>query len=246
MNVSGSILPEDDMNEKFSQFYIFDNTEESTKARSKEFPNISQSLIYKIDHCLKENNKLIKKYKQISTQVLKDANYQMIIKDDYPNIDIRVYNQAAPNQIAAIIPNTTSIKNPRDIIVQQKNKSFQRISHLHAAYLPLSYILFFPNGEMGYNTRLYYLDNNNRPKRITLRSYINYYLQLRKNNFNILFKGGKLTLQLFVDMYCAVESEQLSWYKNNQKQIKADSYIGLIEAHRRNESLENIGIRRSS
>lgn len=63
----------------------------------------------------------------------------MIIKDDFPNIDIRVYNQAASNQIAAIIPDDTNMRKPRDIIVEQKDNKLQRISHQHAACLNLKF-----------------------------------------------------------------------------------------------------------
>lgn len=83
----------------------------------------------------------------------------MVIKDDFPNI--RIYNQAAPNQIAAIVPDESNKRKSRDIIIEQKDSKLRRISHRHAAYLPLSYVLLFPRGDMGYTNKIVYMNKNN-------------------------------------------------------------------------------------
>lgn len=141
----GSFLPVECQEAKFSQFYIFDNTE-SVDDRCKLFPNIRKGLMTKIEDCLRQNHKLIQIYKQIGQEVMKSPNYQMAIRDDVLNVDIRVFNQAAPNQVAAIVPNE-SLKAPRDIIVQQRDNKLQRITHHHSSCLALCYPLLYIRGE---------------------------------------------------------------------------------------------------
>lgn len=237
----GSLLPTEGESSKFSQFYIFDNTEDSVQEKSKVFPKITKGLLTKVEDCLRKNNDLIKKYKQIGKEVLSGPNYRLAIKDDCPNIDMRVYNQAAPNQIAGIVPSKSDLRLPRDIIIRQKDNKLQRISHHHPACLPLTYALLYPRGEPGYSPRLTYTSKTEKNTKVTLRAFVCYHLQIRRNSFNILQRSGKLFLQWLVDMYCAIESERLEWYRSHQKTIKADTYINLVEAHRRAKSARDIG-----
>lgn len=54
-----SLLPVEGHNSKFSQFYIFDNTEDAVRERRKIFPKLSSALMLKIEDCLRKNNELI-------------------------------------------------------------------------------------------------------------------------------------------------------------------------------------------
>jgi hypothetical protein len=56
-------------------------------------------------------------------------------------------------------------------------------------------------------------------------------LQIRPNEFNILFYGGRLLQQLLVDMYVKIESMRLDWYAlpKHQKIIWADLYQGIVD-----------------
>lgn len=236
----GSLLPIEGQSSKFSQFYIFDNTAERIEARRQVYPEISKDLIAKVEKCLQKENKLIHKYQQIGKKVINKPNFTIAIKDNIKNIDIRVYNQPASNQIAAIVPNTNQ-KGSRDIIVQRQDDKLQRIDHYHSACLPLSYVLLYPRGETGYSWSLTYLNKKKKFTKVTLRAFACYYLGYRKKNFNILHRSGKLFLQWLVDMYCAIEGEQLAWFKRNQKTIKADSYTNLVEAYRNAEHTQDIG-----
>jgi hypothetical protein len=56
-------------------------------------------------------------------------------------------------------------------------------------------------------------------------------LQIRPNEFNILFYGGRLLQQFLVDMYVKIESMKLDWYAlpKHQKIIQADLYQGIVD-----------------
>ena len=54
------------------------------------------------------------------------------------------------NEIAVIIPDGYEDAGCRDIILADRNGyTFHKISPNHAAYMPLHYVLLFPNGEHG-------------------------------------------------------------------------------------------------
>lgn len=249
----GSLFPDENAELKFSQIYFLDS-DEATARRTKVLNDIDGKLIEIIQvlnfilrnytffkklinlinllqDCLHKNNQLIAKYKQIGMEIKDNENYQMKIVDKAFGVDIRIYNQPARNQIAGIMPSSSNFSNPREIVIQQKTNRLQKISHLHSSYEPLSYPLFFPDGNGRYSTKLYCLNSNGIQKKITLLSYIVYFLQIRLLSNNILFKGGKLFLQYLVNMFSNVESERLNYIVSKQKDLKATSYKAAYEAY---------------
>lgn len=78
--------------------------------------------------------------------------------------DGRTYDVPTASEVAALIPGGFTIDMPsRDIVVEEKSWSLQKISEIHPSYLPLQYPLLFPNGEDGY--RLGILKGYNRMSR---------------------------------------------------------------------------------
>jgi hypothetical protein len=66
--------------------------------------------------------------------------------------DARTYNIPTGNEVAAIMVGDGSEDvDHRDVIVQDRQGGLQRISELHAAYMPMSYALMFPYGEDGWH-----------------------------------------------------------------------------------------------
>lgn len=58
--------------------------------------------------------------------------------------------------------------------------------------------------------------------------YYSYKLAVR-DEFSTIHNAGKLFQQYCVDCYIKVESNNLKWFKLNQKKIRADSYKGLMD-----------------
>ena len=51
------------------------------------------------------------------------------------------------NEIAVILPGENITKDNRDIVVQLRGESFQRVYDTNPVYIPLHYVLLFPKGE---------------------------------------------------------------------------------------------------
>jgi hypothetical protein len=66
---------------------------------------------------------------------------------------------------------------------------------------------------------------------VTEREYYCYKLQMRPDEMNILFYGGRPFQQFLVDMYVKVEYMRLDWYSlpKHQKFIRAELYRGIVD-----------------
>uniref|UniRef100_A0A0R0JUR6 Helitron helicase-like domain-containing protein n=1 Tax=Glycine max TaxID=3847 RepID=A0A0R0JUR6_SOYBN len=106
----------------------------------------------------------------------------------------------------------------RDIIVETQNGELQRIHELHPNYLPLKYPLLFPYGEDGYRADILHRCTSSNKKRK---------LQSRSNEALTLLHSRKLFQQFIVEGYTMVESERLSYIRNNQKKLRVDKYSSL-------------------
>jgi len=69
----------------------------------------------------------------------------------------------------------------------------------------------------------------NKRKRVTIREFIVYRLQIRDSNKtrSILHLSGRLFQQYLVDQYAKWESNRLRWYKLYQQKFKTETISGL-------------------
>ena len=108
---------------------------------------------------------------------------------------------------------------------------------MHPSYLGMQYPLLFPYGEDGYRTGIL-MRGQQQGKRGTLsmRQFFSFRIQQRKNEFTTILLGKKLFQQFLVDSYTMIEAQWLSFVRNNQKNLRADMYKGLMEAILRGET----------
>ena len=235
----GSLLPPDNQQHSFSSLYFYDPQlallrREEILNRDREVLN-SKVLLESIQNCLESNNELIKIYKQKGIETLESPENLMVIKSNNEKIDIRVHNS---NDFAVIVPShDNDLVNPRDVIVKQKDDKLQSIQYFHPISDPLNYVLIYSRGEIGWSIRLF----DNRRRKISLRDHTNYYLRVRKNNFNVIFKGGRLFQQWLCNKWIDIESEVLNFLKLNQKKLRVVLYKGLCDAFVNNTDLHDIG-----
>jgi len=66
-------------------------------------------------------------------------------------------------------------------------------------------------------------------KRVTIREFVVYRLQIRDSNKtrSILHLSGRLFQQYLVDQYAKWESDRLRWYKLNQQKFRTEIFSGL-------------------
>jgi Helitron helicase-like domain at N-terminus len=71
--------------------------------------------------------------------------------------------------------------------------------------------------------------------KIALKSYVQYLIQCR-NEAKILHMGGKLFQQYVVDQFLRIEQQNLMYIRNNQQQLRAECYQGIVDALGANNS----------
>lgn len=102
------------------------------------------------------------------------------------------------------------------------------------------YALLYINGENGWRPGIQHVTERQTAQRttMTMLQYAKYRIAIRPG-FSLLHSAGKLYLQYVVDLYCREEATRLDFIRNNQKQIRAESYAGLIDYHHHRVEEEN-------
>lgn len=163
-------------------------------------------------------------------------NLQIVLKEGLGR-DRRRYNCPSSSEIAAVIPGSGVDVSHRDIILQTNGGMLKRINELHGSYDPLQYVLLFPHGDYGFQLGM----ERTNGKRLSSTDYYRYRLMEREGESNYIQKSGRLYQQYIVDQYAKIEINNLNYYRNNQTQLRAELYQGIVDAG--NSELRNIGRR---
>ncbi|KAK9733232.1 hypothetical protein RND81_04G053500 [Saponaria officinalis] len=154
--------------------------------------------------------------------------------------DGRTYNLPTASEVAALI--VGDIENTiekRDILIERQCGTLNRIFELHPSYLALQYPLLFPYGEDGFRTGIPHSQvsidsktSENPHNKLTMREWLAFRLQDRIATLEsqTLLRTGKLFQQFCVDGYTMVESGQLSYIRQNQRQLRSEKYVNLTTA----------------
>ncbi|KAH1188492.1 Replication protein A DNA-binding subunit B [Glycine max] len=73
-------------------------------------------------------------------------------------------------------------------------------------------------------------DKKRKRNRLTMREWFSYRLQCRSNESMTLLNSRRLFQQFVVDGYTMVESERLSYIRNNQKKLRVDKFCSLQQS----------------
>ena len=65
---------------------------------------------------------------------------------------------------------------------------------------------------------------------MSVRDYYYYKFQMRPRIFNPILHGKRIFRHFAVDSYVKSESSRLDYFPNNQDQIRADLYQGLVDS----------------
>ncbi|KAF7821239.1 uncharacterized protein G2W53_026694 [Senna tora] len=253
MHLIGDLLPKADETLRFSQLYIYDTNNEVINRMRNASSSASEdpcdaSIVMQLSQMLDSINPLVKVFRSVKDHPslsFRDSLRLKLIKKR--TTDARIYNLPAADEIAALIVGDFDPENvERDIIVEERSGTLQRIDELHPLYLPMQYPLMFPRGEDGYRQDVLFrfadFNSNKKEKTLTLRQYFTYNIQDRPSQFNICLRCGKLTQQFIVDGYTMIESQRLLYIRLHQKELRANSYVTLTHALSRGETTSsNIG-----
>ncbi|KMQ93371.1 hypothetical protein RF55_6535 [Lasius niger] len=130
----------------------------------------------------------------------------------------------------------------RDIVLQSHDNTLRRISEIHRSYDALQYPLLFCRGEDGYSVDIPHhnpITEMPLKKTVSAASFYSYRLMVRQDEINHLLYFRSFLSQFLVAMYAKIESERLNFIKNNQAQLRAESYIHLRDAVGRQDADAN-------
>ena len=240
----GPINPAKGEKPNFSQIYIHDSEEAEVDRRMEVSggtdgkSGVKRDTMKKLQDMMHEHNPLAKSYKSVSKlpkEVI--AEKQFVLHGDKKPSDAhnRKYNLPQANEIALIALNDSTA--PSDIIVTRMDNTLKRISENNRLFDPLHYVLLLPRAEPGWHHQM----KQSNGKTISPMQFYGYKLQVRENNFNTILRGGKLTQEYLCGQWYKIEKCRLDWIDNNQDQVRAEKYCGMIDAITNNDDLSKIG-----
>ena len=111
--------------------------------------SLDRDTISHLQNMLLEQNPFVSLYRQ-AVERLKEQGVSLDVQVRLtycPQADSRRYNVLTGNEIAIILPGENITEDDRDIVVQLRGGSFQRVYDIDPAYVPLHHVLLFPRGE---------------------------------------------------------------------------------------------------
>jgi hypothetical protein len=117
--------------------------------------------------------------------------------------DGRIYNEPTVSEVAALIVGDIDSGTHRDIILHRKSGSLKRVNEFHPSYLSYQYPLIFPYGEDGYRIGILLKYKHEvvptKRNRLTVKKWLSYRIQSRKNQPRTLLCCRRLYQQFLVD-----------------------------------------------
>jgi hypothetical protein len=246
---AGSIVPPVNQDPLYSQLYIHD-TENAADYRLRRH-NLLRSpyhldpyILNLLQGILLESHPAIPLYRQaleMTNNMPPDQPFSISLHFDQ-NCDRRRYNlpDATVREIAVvIIGDGERITGSQDIIVYRKDRpnSLFRIFDSHPLYPSLHYVLLFPTGQMGWYTRIPYMEVENqrdayKRKYVSLEEYLRYRFHIRPIHVesNHLFIAGKLFQAYVCESWAIAEQQRLGQLAAIQNNLRVELYQGLADA----------------
>lgn len=230
----GSLLPAPQQEAQFLQIYFVGEDEKEVRLRCSNFPDVKQGLVKQLQRMLHDVNSYIKDLKTALDKVPPTCKkFEVVIHADRKPADVHGgrFNAPTANEVALVIVGQQFEQ--RDIVLQSHDNTLRRISEIHRSYDALQYPLLFCRGEDGYSIALPQRDPETKlplKKTVSAASFYSYRIMVRQGEVNHMVYFRSLFSQFLVDMYAKIETERLNYIRNNQAQLRADSYIHLRDA----------------
>ncbi|KAF1868242.1 hypothetical protein Lal_00018762 [Lupinus albus] len=218
----GNMLPMSGQFPKFAQLYIYDTEHEiENRMNGIRDNNVDSQVVMKLLKMLYDNNVHAKSFRMASERLrhggVPNLKLKLIAER---NSDGRINNIPRVSEVAALIVRDIDSSSQRDIIMETQSGQLKRINELHASYLAFQYPFLLPYGEDGYRNDVCHRDRmssqGRKRNRVTVREWMSFRLQSRKNEAQTLLCSRRLFHQFLVDAYTMVESERLSFIKRKK------------------------------
>ncbi|XP_062714405.1 uncharacterized protein LOC115261339 [Aedes albopictus] len=240
---AGSLLPLPDQPPKFLQLYFIGNDQMEVDQRCSYISGTRREIVDNLQKMLQEHNDLIRTFKAALDRMPTDE-YRVIIRADRtpPGEHERRYNAPQVDEVAVVMSSDNCER--RDIIIQRRGESLQRISETHRSYDALQYPVMFPYGEDGYHFNLVQTNlttGEATNKKVSAMDFYSYRLMTRGADYNHIVNCRQLFQQFVVDMYVKIESERLLYVRLNQRKLRVEQYVHLRDAVANDGNIDSLG-----
>ncbi|KAL8624599.1 hypothetical protein ACOMHN_045134 [Nucella lapillus] len=237
----GSILPDVESSHSFLQIYFMGDSGQEALRRCTVAPGVRNNMVLGLQHMLHEHNAYVKVFKSALDKMAL-PNHRVVIHPDLAPSHQHPgrFNAPVVGDVAVIMMDGYQGSN-RDIVLEERNSSIQRIKESHRSYDPLQYPVMFPYGEDGYHWSIPQFDpNKETAKKVSAVDFYAHRIMQRGGCFNNLLRYSKLFSQYVVDMYAKVEQERLSFFFTNQGRLRSATYTSLRDhVHQGDEHAAN-------
>ncbi|TFK82097.1 hypothetical protein K466DRAFT_448549, partial [Polyporus arcularius HHB13444] len=232
---------------KYSQLYIYD-PRMALEVRAHQNPELRRDTLRLLQDTLMASHR----YAPIFRFAFEWLSEQERAAGDGQDLSIRLvvdrsrdrrrYNLPTADDIAVLLPGQSG-GDCRDIVLRTRAGPLHHIHEAHPAYAPLHYPILFPYGTSGWHWEMRLCDPHDPGHReleqsLTQTRYYAYQLQVRRDEFSTILRGGRLFQQYAVDVWAASEQERLNYLRLHQNQLRASLYSGLEDALRGGQDVE--------
>ena len=236
----GALIPEETKKPRYCAVYIHDTNYETQANIIHEFHGRLQiDLLKELLIMLHEVNPYIKTFTCMHELCMKSdivETYNLVIHaNKKPEKEhTRRYNAPDASEVAAIIVGSEDeLIGRTDVVLRYRAKlnenGFEKLSRIaisHRSYDALAYPILFPDGKDGWVLNLS-TEGENKGRKITPLQFYSRYLFSREHEFNLVLHGCRLFLQFLVDIYVKMESERLTFLRENQAKLRRADYTSL-------------------
>ena len=235
---TASLYPPQNQPPSFSQLYIY-QPEEANTIRSKNdvakkcLPEVMEV----ISHTLEQCNPYVFHYKTMHQKILEENERARAAGTEPLQIrlylrtgpDRRRYNTPLHDEVAVLFTGTDGAPDiPPDVLVYPCNEPLRKISIYSPNCDPMSFPMFFPSGEPGWQTNMPHVADHATRIRTNI-TYLQYctYRWADRGTFNPLLYGEYLTQQKMVDDYVKVEAQRVAHQRQRQSELRVECLQGL-------------------
>ena len=220
---------------RFAQVYVLDpSLETTTRFANMNLPvgmkpnekEIMKKLMETVQKAIHQHNPYVHEFKQVLEIPDEDLGEGKIVisatarPQDGHN---RVYNVQANLQELSIVTN----EEQHDLVIQLRGGGLKIIPDLNPKGMPLHFTLLFINGMHGWHKDR---EHEDRIKRLTVREFFVFHLNVRNTDSDFIFRAGRLLQEFILNCWVTCESQRLKFLRFNQKNLRADKYINLKDA----------------
>ena len=124
----GALIPNENRDTSYAQLYIYDS-QMALNQRMNRNQSLDRDTMSHLQDMLLEHNPFVPLYKQAAERLREQgATLDVQVRlTYYPHSDPRRYNVPAGNEIVVILPGKNITEDNRDVVIQLRGGSFQRV-----------------------------------------------------------------------------------------------------------------------